>query len=45
MNSFVISELAIGHVTMVLYDFPYMFRGHILFNKTDEKVERETNLH
>jgi hypothetical protein len=30
MNSFVVSELAIGHVTMVLYDFAHMFRRHIL---------------
>jgi len=32
MNPFVVSELAIGHVAMILYDFAHMFRRHILYN-------------
>jgi hypothetical protein len=32
MNPLVISELAIGHIPMVLYDFAYVFRRHILCN-------------
>jgi len=32
MNSLVISELAIGHIPVVFYDFAHMFRRHILCN-------------
>jgi hypothetical protein len=30
MNPFVVPELAIGHVTMILYNFANMFRRHVL---------------
>src|SRR6266404_8392898 len=32
MDPFIISELAIGHVTMILYNFAHMFGRHILHN-------------
>ena len=32
MNRLVVSKLAIGHISIVLYDFAYVLRRHILCN-------------